>query len=506
MAVQNHLNPALFNFGTPAGMASWGFGLLGLSLVSMMFLNDQELLVALPLLAIVSIVYLVLMALWIRDREVPFFDIGAFCLVVSACYGGIPLLMFLLSGSTWTILSDNRLFEFLASPTQMSNLNNKRLLDLMASPAQIGEFGWWAAIYLAAFGITYYYVRGRQAPPGLKPVARPGTLTAASIVIPFLMVILILAGIEFFFQIEFNPNHKTYWAINYYEKYIALPLLVRQVSHNAIAMQMVFKIALLLWLISNWNSKLARWCLALWLTFEALRLGLDMGARTPTLMLFLAAILGYHRMVRPLNPAVLVLTGALLVLAALGYGFLRDYQKGMEDYPDTSRFSMANEFQILYGTAFHLKFMKMQGTLPDPPWTLYFDELLMLIPQQILPIKKTIPSTWYLDAAGFSRSGGYMFGILSQGVVGYGVFELMIRGILLGSVFGGIHRLYKKRSHSFLWTLFYIWLTLFTYYTYRASTFYFIYFIVYRFLPAVLSILLIKFLLGKPLRPVPASR
>ena len=71
-------------------------------------------------------------------------------------------------------------------------------------------------------------------------------------------------------------------------------------------------------------------------------------------------------------------------------------------------FSTANEFQILMGTALHVRDM-VEGGLNVPPQVLW-SEFLMLIPQQLLPVEKIDPSFWYLIESGLSETGsGYMF-------------------------------------------------------------------------------------------------
>jgi len=108
----------------------------------------------------------------------------------------------------------------------------------------------------------------------------------------------------------------------------------------------------------------------------------------------------------------------------------------------------------------------------------------MLIPGQLLPFRKIDPSLWYLEQLGLQDSQvGFMFGVLSQAILGVDWLELMVRGTVLGCVLGLIHRWYVKRSQRFEVTLLYVFLCVWSYYTVRAATFYFVYPVVYRFLP-----------------------
>lgn len=110
---------------------------------------------------------------------------------------------------------------------------------------------------------------------------------------------------------------------------------------------------------------------------------------------------------------------------------------------------------------------------------------LMPVPQQLLPIEKIEPSQWYLDLRGFDDRTGYMFRVVAQSVIGFGLLELALRGALVGVLFAGMQRWYVRRSSRFLPTLGYVWLCVWSYYTIRASTFYLLSPILYRVLPAI---------------------
>jgi hypothetical protein len=190
-------------------------------------------------------------------------------------------------------------------------------------------------------------------------------------------------------------------------------------------------------------------------------------------------------MVRPVSVPVLAAGGILFLSLLLAYGYLRDYSAY------ASNFSTANEFQVLMGTDLHMREMVANG-LKIPP-QVQWSELLMLIPQQLLPIEKIDPSIWYLLESRYSETGsGYMFGVQSQAETGWGNPELFVRGILLALVLGFFHRQYVKRPPSFLLTVSYIWLITAIYYSYRAATFYWVTFVAYRLLLFIGMLLAIR--------------
>jgi hypothetical protein len=65
-------------------------------------------------------------------------------------------------------------------------------------------------------------------------------------------------------------------------------------------------------------------------------------------------------------------------------------------------------------------------------------------------------------------------------------------------VLGFLHRQYSKHSASFLPTVAYVWLLTAIYYSYRAATFYWVTFIVFRLLVFVGIFLVLRRLLSRP--------
>jgi hypothetical protein len=97
--------------------------------------------------------------------------------------------------------------------------------------------------------------------------------------------------------------------------------------------------------------------------------------------------------------------------------------------------------------------------------------MAILPPQQFLPFEKVSASEWYLRQIGKSGTGqGFMWGIISQAIVGLDWIELVIRGAILGFILARIHRWYIKHQSGFLETLLYIFLCIKVYYTFRDTT------------------------------------
>jgi hypothetical protein len=444
------------------------------SLLIFWLMSPDQRRLALPTLIIASIAAGALMVLKRREGVFPFFELGTMTIVATAVYALIPLLGYMLSGLTWTILSDNRLYS----------------MDF--SPAQMGRFAWWNASYLLSFVIVYLHQRGRFSAQGV-PIVETDPLTAVSLVVLTLAIMIYLI-------LMYVVTGATLWH-NYADLEAEttalrnLPLLVLQLTLRLFSIYIVAKLGLVILIMRGWPQKRWRYCLFLWIGVETVITLIRMGARTELVFLLLATVLAYHRLVKPLKVSTVMLVGVLMLSGILLYGALRNYVLYYRsDLPmilqvDMRIFSTVSEFQILWGTAADLQDMKMRGNLGEIPKAVYFYDFVAFIPQQFLPFAKIEPAEWYLEKIKQAGVGqGFMFGVMSQGVIGGGWLEMILRGTILGYIFAALHRWYVRRAGNFYVTLFYLVMCMMSYYTYRASTFYFLFIIVYQVIPCVLLI------------------
>ena len=84
------------------------------------------------------------------------------------------------------------------------------------------------------------------------------------------------------------------------------------------------------------------------------------------------------------------------------------------------------------------------------------------------------------------------FGVISQGVVGGGFVELLLRGLVLGFIIRMFHSWYLKRSYSLWANIAYIFVAIRIYHTYRAGNGYLLYDVLYGLIPAYLIVMIIK--------------
>lgn len=431
--------------------------------------SDVEL-VIMPVLAVLWGFGTFALILYFHDDQTPIFHAGFFAAGTALVYIALPPVFFAISGFEWSQTSDHR------------------LILLRSGPEDVSNYAWRGTLYLSGFCATYVLMVRSLAKPRRTSLIRVVELDAAVCALIIAACFFYQTAVGLAFGVSISDKDAAFPADGINPN---LPLLVAQVTHNIMAVQRIAKLALIVALVGLWKHNWAKFALIIFLLVELMSTLALFGPRTYFATLLLATLLSFHKMVRPVSIPVLGVCVVLFLGFLLAYGNIRNYADRPVD------FSTANEFQILMGTALHVRDMVESG-LKVPPQVIW-SELLMLIPQQLLPIEKIDPSIWYLIESGFSERGsGYMFGVQSQAEVGWGNPELVLRGVLLAVALGFLHRQYPKHSESFLPTISYVWLLTAIYYSYRAATFYWGTFIVFRLLVFVGIFLALRRFLSRP--------
>ena len=445
-----------------------GLPLVFASVLLLLALDTPHRTLAAPLLALVNIAVWFFIVLRNRDSQFPIFEVGAVCVTLTTVYSAYPLLAFLMAEGRWTALSDNRLQHWRP--------------DLTA----LGSFAWRYVVYLAALAVVYLHVRGR-ATADATPMRSLSRSAGIIVMWLFAAIATYFAGIWIYFGVTYTPSYSDV-QLSAVGTSRDLPHVLQQLSHNLQGVFVLIKLCGVAMLLQRWRFPASRIVLLAWLATELATTALRMGARTNTMVLLMGAGLLYHRLVRPIGAPAIAVAGIGLMSAALVYGFGRDFARLPTEYAGISYWSATNEFQTLLGNAYDLFRLRDTGALEDIPWQVHWSELLMLIPSQLLPVTKIDPGAWYVSTFHPQSSGGLMFGVTAQAVIGYDWIELVARGAILGALFGLLHRIYVQHARSFWASLLYLYFCVWSYYTFRASSFYLVYFILYRFLPTMMTV------------------
>jgi hypothetical protein len=426
-----------------------------------------------PAALIVAIALFFAGQLYDRDGVLPLFEVGTMFVAAASVYSLVPLLSFVTGGMTFAIP--------FADP---------RLQAYAPSAAEVGAFSYRYVLYLACFAAAYLLVRRRARPVG---GAVPHTDQATVVAI----VICVLAGSAYLFALNVMAGSisNPYAGGTGLEWRERLPYFVLQITNVVVMTTATLELVLPLVLVTRWRSWPHRLVLFAWIVFEIVMTFRILGSRTTLVRLLLVIGMSYHRFVRPLSLKVAVAAGAVVLGGFVLYGAARDVGGfGALRTPGVRPLALNNEFEVLFANAFDLHQKKMDGL--QAPWQIYVSDVYMLVPSQLLPFQKIDPADWYVDSLGLGGTGvGLMFGAIAQGVVGFDWIELAVRGAILGICFALFHRLYVRRSHSFWLTALYVCVCAWSYYSFRATSFYLLYFVVYYFGAAFVVINVLRLLL-----------
>ena len=438
--------------------------------------------ILLPLLAILLLDVVYVAEMIRRDRRVPVMEAASMLVLVITVYGAVPLINYAAGGLQWGAGSDNRLVQY------------------RSTPAEVGSFAWGHVALLAAFVGIYLWARGRPAPLALT-LRRPDKTTIIAVVAFGVALVVYFWFVGRLFGLTYEQSYAAGAAGAPVPLTADAPFIVKQLSHNLRLMLTLDKQLLLILLIGGWKSVWSRVLVFALLGFDLAMLLTRYYGRTEMVILLLTCAVLYARLVRPLTLKAIAVGISAALVAIMVYGLAREAVIARVAVPASVPLASSNnEFQALWGTAFDLHQRRAAGLLRPIPWQLYLSDLYYMIPSQFLPFEKIDPALWYLDAIGDHSGTGYMFGIMSQAAVGWGKVELALRGALLALVLAALHRWYARHQSGFWPTAFYMFVITWIYYAVRATTFYWLYFVVYAFLPAMLFTMFLALLMKVPVR------
>ncbi|HSY52597.1 MAG TPA: hypothetical protein VLC46_27605 [Thermoanaerobaculia bacterium] len=449
--------------------------------VALLFLTPDDRLLAAPMLSIGLTATVYMLTLWARDGSPPVFEPGTLCMLAITVYGTLPLAGFLMMHGQWDPLCDGRLQQY------------------PFIPAELGLFGWRYAVYAMAFAATYLLVRGR-ARVSTMVLTIPKQASQTAIIVTFAVLYACKIGLEIIY--DYDPDDFSYSDVagsvaRAMSK--TTPYLILQIGHNILGALFVAELGVMILLIAYWRKRWCRYALAVWLFYEILSTVIALRSRGRIVLLLISAGLLYHRLVKPVRFRVLIAAGLLLLVGFMVLGAIRAVES-REAMEERARHALTggNEFQGLFTTAFDIHKKKEAGEIQSVPWQLYVSDVYFPIPSQFLPFEKIDPSTWYIDLIGQTGQGvGFMFGVMSQAALGLDWIELVLRAAVIAAVLAILQRWYAHRAKYFWPTLFSLFVSIWAYYSMRASTFFFIYFLVYHFIPVILAVKILERLLGR---------
>jgi len=439
-----------------------------LSFVALIFMTADQRYVAAPGLACIVMVLWLWTSLWDRDRKIPFYDAGMFCGLATLIYTVYPLFNYWMGGLQFGPLSDFR-------------LESHHIL-----PNELGIFYLRHVLYLFCF-VAFYSIFRDRGNVKTGNVPNPSRSRRDVILIIFLLLIAYFFLLQVIKGVNYNSSYEPEAYANRTAALFGLPLILLQISSKLWGILFLFKIGLLFIVVRQYEKIGWRIFLFVWIAAEFIQALAVRGARTGFILFLIATALLYHRLVKPLTMKFLFFSGTILLVLFFFLGLYRSYYTFEEMRGELSQgsdyFTMRNEFQTLLGTAYDVQQRKEAGAYL--PWYLYINDFISILPpQQFVPFEKVPASEWYLREVGLSGTGvGLMWGVISQSIIGLDWLELAIRGAILGFILARFHRWYIKRQSGFLETVFYTFICLKVYYTFRDTTFSLLANIVWEIIP-----------------------
>jgi hypothetical protein len=382
-----------------------------------------------------------------QDGTTDVFELGVFYSLIVLIYCLFPGFEFLLGDMSFSVLGEFRLFR--ADP----------------SPEDLAPIFWYYSIYLACFILAYWKFRGAERSEQ-KLVPRAGRKL-------LWVLVAVYAGAYLFFAVL-----KAVWNLRtpetYGETYLLysnLPPVLQAVANHMIGIVLLLQLLLMTFLALNFE-KYKRYIYG-WLFIEFAGIALfGVGSRTGLMVLLLCLVVTYHRYVKRLSTRTVISAGVFLFLLFIGLGIWRALSSPGEDA--VSVLSSGNEFDNVFANAYDLRELKATGQTDDIFPRIYFADFSRMLPDGLVPKGQLDPSQWYVQnfyPAYSDQGGGFAFGAISESIVGLGLFDVIWRALFVGWVFGTAHRLFMTSRNSFWNYAFYIWLTVFSYQTFRVTTF-----------------------------------
>lgn len=450
-----------------------------LGLVVLGLFPPEERGVAAPLVLAIVIALTFTSVLFARSATAPIAELGLWFVAAVTVYTVLPLGVYLLLGQQYTPLNDGRLFA------------------LQATPAQVSGAAWLYVAFLAPFCLAYLAVR------------REAKLQQPIVALPARHLVGVMVGVWIGFtaltwMVSLGAQTTGDYASGY-AAYNALPLGVRQAIKLWQGWSILLTLAIRVSLFSDFSRY--RWIIASWVAYDVMVTLSVLGSRTYLILSLASCFLLYHLMVRPIRVRTAVVMASTGLFGFLALGVLRTFQ-GLGTAVQFAPGSSGGEFEALFANVVDLRQRLTTGERLAIPFEMHFADLAAMFPSQLVPFEKFDPGVWYVTTffpSAAEQGFAFAFGVVAQGVLGLGWIELVLRGAAVGVGFAVVHRYLCRQSHRFWVVVFYVWLTMWAYQSFRNQSFILIGYIVQQFVPLVLLVEGFRLVLIGASRPVSPS-
>jgi hypothetical protein len=415
---------------------------------------------------------LFILGVWEEDAPFPLFNLGVLFGIIAFLYTTVPFAMFWAAGGVWTPLSDGRLLLYNPDASEMR------------------PFAWIYVAFFVSYVVVHLATR-KQVVQALPPVQPPDRATFKTVAIAVFIVQGYLWGLQAATGITLDPSYLDQ-GLDQFSGYYNLPFFIQQITHNAVGAAVALKIILVGAILTRWRTPTARALVIVWVLAEIALTVVNFGSRTYAVIFALGVILLWHRIVAPIPVRTAAVAAVVSLVGITLFGLIRTFGGSFAavQLADSRIWTAQNDFQTMFASAFDIDRVVRSGQIASIPRTIYFSDLYLLIPSQFLPFTKLEPSAWYYGTINATTSS--MFGMMAQGVIGFGWVEMALRGAFMGWLYNVLHRLYAKNATSFWMTLLYCYALVWCHYSFRSTMLWPAYFLAYEFLPVMILVRVLR--------------
>lgn len=373
-----------------------------------------------------------------KHKSLPIHDIGFVYVSYVLLYAAFPVLKFVLFDFEWPPLSDIR------------------LLKLPVDLASMAILYTYIGVHVLFFCIGYFMVKHKEHDAIVLPKS------TVKIVLFFFCAFVFLTASKLLMDAILGVSD------GYNEKLLSIssqPQIVKQLYF--LVNSSIFGVALFTLVLSLLNWDKCKKYFFLIIIIKVIPPLIAMGSRHEAVTFLFLGVLGYHLIIQRIASAKIILIGLCGLLAMLIIGALRSYSEGA-----LIAFVASNEFEASFATFYE----NILNPNASPPWTVYVSDFLSLFPQQLLPFEKIDSSRWYLNEymPGITEENpeiGYGFGVISEVAIGLGIYELIVKSVLVGAVFAWLKNKIYTTKTDVIWLVIYFFCIVTAFRTFRSSSF-----------------------------------
>jgi oligosaccharide repeat unit polymerase len=359
-----------------------------------------------------------------RDCRPPIDDFGIWWLSVFLLYTTLAPLAWLVQGGSYGPLS-GRLYNLQPTTQEVIYLLNIALA------------------YIFGFTSVYLVFLVRVRPPNIAAQARIGDSKMAGAAV----IVLVASLIGVILSISGNIRPAGSYSESYMIAY-ELPRGLRQLIKIVGGFSGAATLVLMVAIFQRWPKY--RFIFLCYLLSIILAINPE-GGRGKVVTPLLSMIVAWHVLIRPI-PAKKVFIGAFFgLLCFIVLGILRNINSVSEVGVIGFEGIGLGEFDALWANAIELLQAKKIGQI-NINFGTRFGEILNFVPSQLLWFEKLSLNDWYLNTfyPGLKEETGtgWVFGAISQAVIGGGLFEAAIRGVIIGALAGWLMKWVRTPSKA----------------------------------------------------------